>query len=55
MAWQTWMKKSLSRSSVENFVLVAELGDLDAAHQFHDEVRTARVRRAGVSTLAMFG
>ena len=25
-----------------NFALVAEVGDLDVAHQFHDEVRAAR-------------
>ena len=29
-------------------VLVAILGDLDAPHQFHDKIRPARLRRAGV-------
>ena len=32
-------------------VLVAVLGDPDAAHQFHDEVGPARVGRAGVEHL----
>ena len=44
------MNKS-SRSRVERFVLVAVIGDLDAAHQFHDEVGPARFRRAGVQHL----
>ena len=37
-----------SRSFVERLFLVAIIGDLDAAHQFHDEIRTARVRRPRV-------
>ncbi len=32
-------------------VLVAVIGDFDAAHQFHDEIRPAGVRRAGVQHL----
>ena len=50
MAWQTWMNRS-SRSRGGQIVLVAVLGDLDAAHQFHHEVRPARVGRAGVEHL----
>ena len=50
MAWQTWMNRS-SRSRVESFVLVAVLGDLHPADQFHDEVRPARFRRAGIEHL----
>ena len=34
-----------------NLILVAELGDLDAAHQFHDEIGSAGVRRAGIEHL----
>ena len=50
MAWQTWMNSS-SRSARGELVLVAVIGDLDAAHQFHDEVRPAGFRRAGVEHL----
>ena len=54
MAWQTWMNSS-SRSSVRELVLVAILGDLDAAHQFHHEVRPARFGRAGIEHLGDVG
>ena len=40
-----------SRSRVERLVLVAELGDRNAAHQFHHEVGPARVGRARVEHL----
>ena len=50
MAWQTWMN-SLSRSSVGRLLLVAVVRDLDAADQFHHEIRTARCRRAGIEHL----
>ena len=40
--------KSSSRSLGGEIVLVAVLGDPDPAHQFHDEVRPARIRRAGI-------
>src|ERR1043166_6362687 len=46
MAWQTTMN-SLSRSSVET-VLVAVVGDPNAAHQFHHEVGPARLGRASI-------
>ena len=42
---------SSSRSLRGEIVLVAVIGDLDAAHQFHHEIRPARVRRAGVQHL----
>ena len=50
MAWQTWMNKiePLPRGKI---VLVAILGDLDAAHQFHDEVGPAGVGGARVEHL----
>ena len=44
------MNKS-SRSLGGKIVLVAVVGDLDAAHQFHDEVRPARFGRAGIEHL----
>ncbi len=50
MAWQTWMNRS-SRSLVVEIVLVAVVGDLDAPHQFHDEVGPARLRRARIEHL----
>ena len=50
MAWQTWMNSS-RRSARGKLALVAELGDRDAPHQFHHEVRAARFGRAGVEHL----
>ena len=38
-----------------NLVLIAKLGDLDAAHQFHDEVRPPVSVAPASSTLAIFG
>ena len=54
-AWQTVMNSSSALRGV-SWLLVAVLGDRHAAHQFHHEVRPARVasRRAS-NTLAMFG
>ena len=40
--------KSSSRSPGGKMILVAIIGDFDAAHQFHDEVGPAGVRGAGV-------
>ena len=49
-AWQTGTNSS-SRSRGRQLVLVAVLGDRHALDQFHDEVRPARVGRAGVEHL----
>ena len=54
MAWQTWMNSS-SRSLGGEVVLVAVVGDLDAPHQFHDEVGPARFGGAGVEHLGDVG
>ena len=43
--------KSSSRSAVGRVCLVAVVGNLDAAHQFHDEERPPVFRRAGVEDL----
>ena len=40
-----------SRARVARLVLVAVIGDLDPAHQFHDEIRPASIRRARVQDL----
>ena len=50
MAWQTGMNSS-SRCARGQSVLVAEAGQRHAMHQFHDEVRPAGFRRAGVEDL----
>ena len=44
--------KPLARGEI---VLVAVLGDFDAAHQFHDEIRPARFGRAGIQNLGDVG
>jgi hypothetical protein len=49
MAWQTLMNRS-SRPWCE-IVLVAVVGDLDPAHQFHHEVGRPVLRRARVEHL----
>ena len=54
MAWQTWMNRS-SRSLGGQVVLVAVVGDLDAPHQFHDEVGPAGLRGPGIQHLGDVG
>ena len=50
MAWQTRMN-SLQPFAGGKLVLIAVLGDLDPAHQFHDEVGPAGVGHARVEDL----
>ena len=45
------LNKQVQPFASRQVVLVTVVGDFDAAHQFHDEVGTARVRRAGLQDL----